>query len=316
MDFRRLDMNLILVFGVLYAQRSVTVAARELGMSQPTISAALNKMRIFFKDELFVRRAGSMQPTPFADSIADPVSRILETIRNELLQEKSFDPATTDRVFSVSMSDIGELVWLPTLLRVLRDEAPNASIRCVSLRPTELKDAMANGSLDLAVGYFPDLSEASFFQQKLFDHPFACIVRRDHPRIGDAISAEQFLEAEHAIVAAEGRSQEIFEKRMLDLGLKRRVLLRSPHYMSLPVQIAHSDMVSVVPRAVAQLAVQTANVKALEPPFEIPAIELKQFWHRRVNSDLAIIWFRGQVARHFLNRDPTSDPLSPLFGQV
>lgn len=316
MNFQRLDLNLMLVFEVLYAQRSVTLAARVLGMSQPTISVALNKMRMFFKDELFVRQAGSMQPTPFADSIADPIGRILQTIRSELLQERSFDPATTDRVFSVSMSDIGELVWLPALLRVLREQAPNTSIRCLSLKPNELKEAMANGSLDLAVGYFPDLSEASFFQQKLFDHPFACIVRRDHPRIGETISAEQFLEAEHAIVAAEGRSQEIFEKRMLDLGLRRRVLLRSPHYMSLPVLIAHSDMVSVVPRAVAQLAVQTANVKALEPPFYIPPIELKQFWHRRVNGDLAVIWFRGQVARHFLNRDPTSDPASALFGPV
>lgn len=313
MNFRQLDLNLLLVLEALYADRSVTLAAQRLGMSQPTISNSLNKLREFFKDDLFIRQKGTMQPTPFADDIADPVNRIIATIRNEVLREKSFDPEKSDRVFSVSMSDIGELVWLPTLLKMLRQEAPGASIRCSSMRPKELKEAMASGAVDLAVGYFPDLSEAAFYQQKLFDHPFSCIVRRDHPFIGDTISAEQFLQAEHAVVTAEGRSQEIFERRMHDLHLQRRVLLRSPHYMSLPVQIAHSDMVSVVPRAVAQLAVQTANVKALKPPFEIPPIELKQFWHQRVNNDLAVMWFRGQIARHFLNRDPTSDPASPVF---
>lgn len=313
MDFRKLDLNLIVVFDALYVERSVTDAARRLGTSQPTVSASLAKLRIVFKDELFVRQAGTMQPTHFADSIAEPVSRILETVRNELLQEKSFKPETTDRVFSVSMSDIGELVWLPALLAMLTRHAPNASVKSTSLRPSELKEAMANGAIDLAVGYFPDLSEAAFFQQKLFDHPFSLIVRKDHPAIGDTVTVEQFLDAEHAIVAAEGRSQEIFERRMLDLGLQRRILLRSPHYMSLPVQIAHSDMVSVVPRAVAQLAVQTANVRALAPPFDIPAIELKQFWHRRANSDLAVVWLRNQIARLFMNKDPTSDPTSPVF---
>ncbi|MBB5539149.1 LysR family transcriptional regulator [Rhizobium giardinii] len=316
MDFRQLDLNLLLVFEALYDERGVTLTAQRLKISQPTVSFSLNKLREFFKDELFVRHRGTMQPTAFAETLADPVRRIIDMIRSELMQEQTFDPAGTERVFSLTMSDIGELVFLPKLLKALRALAPRASIRCVSMRPGELKEAMANGLVDLALGYFPDLSDSAFYQQSLFDHPFSCIVRKDHPLIGDTLTLQLFLAAEHAVVVAEGRSQEIFERRMQDMGLQRRVLLRSPHFMSLPFQIANSDMISVVPRAVGQLAVRSANVKAFQPPLDIPAIELKQFWHRRVNNDLAVVWMRNLVAKLYLNRDPTSDLQSPVFGDA
>jgi len=257
-----------------------------------------------------------MRPTAYAVSMAVPVRRVLDMIRSEILREQSFDPLKTERVFSLSMSDIGELILLPRILDALREEAPRASVRCISMRPGELKEAMADGTVDLAVGYFPDLSEASHYQQKLFIHPFCCVVRRDHPTIGGSLTLDQFLAAEHAVVAAEGRSQEIFERLMLDLGLQRRVLLRSPHFMSLPFLIANSDMISIVPRAVGQLAARTAQVRAIQPPIDIPAIELKQFWHRRANNDLPVTWIRNLITRLFLNRDPSADSASPLFGKT
>ena len=255
-----------------------------------------------------------MQPTPFAEQIREPVMRILDIVVSEIIQERDFDPRSAVRRFTISTSDIGELVFLPTLLKTFAREAPSATLRCLTLQPSELEEAMANGTVDLALGYFPDLGGHAFLQQKLFEHRFACLVRRDHPLIGDALSLEQFLASDHAVVAQKGRSQEIFEQRMRELGLERRVLLQSPHFMSAPLLVASSDMITTVPRAVARAYSRMTPLKIIEPPIEIPPIELKQFWHRRFQNDPAVQWLRTTIARLFLRNDPSERDNDSIFG--
>ncbi len=173
---------------------------------------------------------------------------------------------------------------------------------------------MANGVIDIALGYFPDLVGAGFYQQSLFKHPFTCLVRRDHPVIGENMTLEQFLAAGHAVVAQEGRSQEIFEARMAELGLERRIMLRSSHFMTVPLLVATTDMITTVPRAVGSSYARHANLRLVPPPIAIPPIELKQFWHIRFHNDPGVVWLRGLVAKLFLNRDPSANPQSPIFG--
>jgi DNA-binding transcriptional LysR family regulator len=314
MNYREIDLNLLLILDAMYDAGSTTQAAERLKISQPTVSFSLGKLREVFRDELFVRHGLTMQPTPLAESIRDPVRRVLETVRLEILHERAFDPANAEREFTVSASDVGELVFLPLLLERLRSASPKSTMRCLSMPPAELREEMTTGGVDLAIGYFPDLTAAGFFQQKLFDHAFACLVRADHPSIGECINMEQFLAADHVVVMQEGRSQEIAERRIAELGLVRRVILRSPHFMSVPHLVATTDVISIVPRAVGRAFLRSGRLKLLEPPFQIPRIELKQHWHRRVHTDPGIVWLRGILAKLYLNRDPSENDDSPLFG--
>ena len=114
-------------------------------------------------------------------SIREPVRRVIETVRFDILRERAFDPASAERTFSLSASDIGELVFLPRLLEQLTVSAPKLNLRSLTMPPAELREAMTTGGVDLAIGYFPDLTGAGFFQQKLFEHAFTCLVRADHP---------------------------------------------------------------------------------------------------------------------------------------
>jgi DNA-binding transcriptional LysR family regulator len=310
---RQLDLNLLLVLHALFEERSVTAVARRLQVSQPTVSLSLSKLRDFFHDELFVRHGGKMQPTPFVEMIYESVRTIIETINKEVLREHDFDPLVTDRTFSLSTSDLGELVFLPKILEALRVAAPRACVRCLAMPPVELQAAMANGAVDLALGYFPDLIGAGFYQQKLFEHSFTCLVRRDHPTIDHDMTLDQFLAADHAVVAPEGRSQEIFERRMSELNLERRIALRSPHITTVPLLVATSDLITVVPRAVGDLYARFACLKLVDPPISIPPIEIKQFWHRRVHNDPGVVWVRKLVAQLFLHQDSSADPNSPIF---
>jgi DNA-binding transcriptional LysR family regulator len=314
MNYREIDLNLLLILDAMYDAGSTTLVAERLKISQPTVSFSLGKLRDVFGDELFVRHGASMQPTPLAEAIREPVRRVVETVRFDILRERAFDPASVDRTFSLSASDIGELVFLPLLLERLRISAPKLNLRSLAMPPAELREAMTTGGVDLAIGYFPDLTGAGFFQQKLFEHAFTCLVRADHPTIGDSISMEQFLKADHVVVMQEGRSQEIAERKMAEMGLDRHVVLRSPHFMSVPHLVATSNLISIVPRAVGRAFMHTGRLKLLEPPFKIPHIELKQFWHRRVHTDPGVLWLRSLVAKLYLNRDPSEMDDSPIFG--
>lgn len=314
MDYRRLDLNLLVVLDALLGERGVHATARRLNMSQPNVSFALGKLRQFFQDQLLVRIGNSMHPTPMGDRLREPVRRILEMVDADLLGLPVFDPLNAERCFSISTSDIGELVFLPTLLEVLKERAPRATLRSHSMPPHELERAMSDGVVDMALGYFPDLQGSNFLCQTLFEHPFSCIVRKDHPDVGDALSLEQFLGLGHILVSQKGRSQELVEIRMHQLGLSRRIQLQSPHFMSVPLLVAGSDLISTVPHAVAAIFATMAPLKLLPPPFETPLISLQQFWHRRVDRDPAIVWFRSLVAELFLGRDP-SMPAGRAIGQ-
>ena len=218
MDIRRLDLNLLVMLGTLFELGQVSATARRLKISQPAVSTGLAKLRGFFGDDLFVRTGSGMTPTPFALALVDPIRRIMETVNQEIMQKPAFDPAMSNRRFTFSTSDIGELVFLPSIMERLRKEAPGTTVRCLPVEHAELEKAMEDGKVDIAIGYFPDLSGPAIRQQHLFHHPFACLVRADHPTIGDELTLEQFLAADHLVVSQEGRSQEIFERNLSEQG--------------------------------------------------------------------------------------------------
>src|SRR5439155_3014595 len=229
--------------------------------SQPALSFALAKVRRFFDDPLFVRTANGMEPTPLALQMAEPVRQVLELVRSDLLRRASFDPRATERTFTLSLSDAGEMVFLPRLLKALRREAPKARVSSVQLPPKKLEQAMEAGEVDLAVGYFPDLTKAGFYQQRLFAQPFVCIMRADHPTIRKKLTLREFLHADHAVVRPEGRSEEVFERALEARGLTREVVLSIPHFMSVPFIIMESDLIVTVPLGVAQSFARMANLK-------------------------------------------------------
>lgn len=285
MDYRRFDLNLLVVLDTLLEERGVNATARRLGMSQPNVSFALTKLRARFGDALLVRAGNAMQPTALAEGLRDPLRRMLNLLEGEILAERDFDPARAHRRFVISTSDIGELVFLPRLMMELALHAPGVTLESRSMTPAELERAMADGEVDLALGYFPDLRGGNFLTQKLFDHPFTCIARRDHPKALPGWSLETFLSLGHIVVAQRGRSQELFEANLAGQGHVRRIQLQSPHFMSVPLLVAGSDLVSTVPAAVGAIFATMAPLRLIDPPLPSPMISIQQFWHRRVHDD-------------------------------
>jgi DNA-binding transcriptional LysR family regulator len=289
----KLDLNLLAILVALAEHRSVSGAARHLGMSQPAVSAALSRLRVSLGDPLFVRTARGMEATPRALTLLPPTRAALAIVDHEIVSPQGFDPATSDRKITLALSDIGEMVFLPKILKRLQAEAPGMTVRSVTLPVAQLERGLELGEVDLAVGYFPDLKGNNFFQQRLFSHGFVCLLRSAHPIKADKLTSKQFMSLGHAVVNAEGRSQEVFERFLQRRGIRRRVVLNTPHFMSLPAIISQSDLVATVPLAVGVWFSSTARIRMARPPFAVPKFDLRQHWHRRVNNDPQSRWLRA-----------------------
>jgi DNA-binding transcriptional LysR family regulator len=297
---RKLDLNLLLIVFALYDELSVSRAAQALGMSQPAVSMALRKLRTTFNDPLFIRAPSGVTPTPRAHALVRAARPLVERLQQDLLAEERFDPQASTRTISISLSDVGELVFLPKLLERFRARAPQCAIRSVSIPPAQLAHGLEDGEIDLAVGYFPDLTKHDFLQQRLFTHHFACLMRAGHPRLAKRLSLEDFLAMEHAVVHAEGRTQELFERFLERKRIRRKVVLHTPHFLSIPIVIARSELVATVPHALAiYCARMSHDLVFAMPPFDIAGFDVNQHWHRKFDNDPRSRWLREQVASLF-----------------
>ena len=160
-------------------------------------------------------------------------------------------------------------------------------------------ESLESGAAELAIGYFPDLRKAGFYQQRLFETRLTCIVRRDHPTIGRRLTLKQYLAASHALVRPEGR-EHVFDQFLQKRGFKRNVVLEISHYMSLLPIIETSDLVATVPQDLAEICARHADIRIVPAPIDSPAIEVHQYWHARFHQDAANVWLRGVIRKLFM----------------
>lgn len=299
MDIRTVDLNLLLAFDAMLEHRNVTRAGEAIGLSQPAMSAAVARLRGLFDDPLFVKVGAFMQPTARAQALAEPVRRVVQTIRSEILLPGGFAPAESERTFTLLTPDIGEMLFVPPLLTRLAERAPGVRLNVISRPRTAAAEALSSGAADLAIGYFPDLKGAGFFQQKLFENRHVCVVSQRHPLAGQAaLSLADYLAMRHVVVHPDGR-EHVYEQHLAREGVRREVVLELSHFMSLLPVIEASDLVATVPMDLAEICRRYAQVQVFDCPLTAPAIPVHQFWHRRAHKDDASTWLRTQVAELF-----------------
>lgn len=298
-NFRRLDLNLLVILGSMFRERSVTAVAAQLGVSQPTVSQSLGKLREFFGDELFVRGREGMLPTAFAATLREPVNEILTTLEKSVFPPVRFDPLTSRRVFTICTSDTGELCFLPSLMRAFEERGPEISLRTVTLNPADLREAFGAGRVDIALGNFPDLDHKVMGTDELTTDNLVCIARKNHPAAREPFTLEAFARCEHAIVAARSRVQRLYEATLERQGLELRVKLRPEHFLSLSFILEASDLIATVPLSVARAFARGGAIEIFTPPINIEPIKVAQHWHRRREADPEIQWLRNLIHELF-----------------
>ena len=306
-DLHDIDLNLLTVFAQIYQDRKVSVAADNLGLSQPTISNALGRLRRLLDDEVFLRTARGMQPTPLADQLAVPIANALTAIREALARQLVFDATTSMRQFTMAMTDIGEFHFLPRLMKSLELAAPGVSISTLRNTAVNLKFAMESGQVDLALGHLPDLT-TDFHRRKLFSQRYVCLFRKGHAMDCKAPSLDAFSLAEHAVVISAGTGHGRADELIEDAGIKRRIRLRVPHFVALADILESSDLIATVPEAFAIRSVKHFSLTYVPHPIDLPPIEIGLFWHARYHRDPANRWLRDELVSHFRGAESSREP--------
>ena len=299
MELADVDLNLLVVFHRLLQTRQVSRAAQELQLSQPAVSNALRRLRQLLGDELFVRTPTGMRPTPYAEQLAAPVAQALEALHAALNVRASFDPSTSTRRFTLALTDVGEIYFLPVLMDALAREAPGVKLLCVPVGTPTLRDDMASGRVDLALGLLPQL-QAGFYQQALFRQRYVALMNATHPLARHStLSAVAYQRAAHVRVVAEGTGHGRVEDALAQLGLQRDIQLTVPHYVALGHVLASTQLVATVPERFADRAAAPFGLVARPLRLRLPDSTICQLWHEHQHRDPGHQWLRTQVAQLF-----------------
>jgi DNA-binding transcriptional LysR family regulator len=302
----RFDLELLLVFDEIYKTRNVTRAAGNLGLPQSTVSIGLAKLREHFNDRLFSRTAKGMEPTPRAENAIADVRRSIQALQHALAEQPVFDPANSQREFRICMTDISEVVLLPQLLNHLRKVGTGIRLDVSKISPDSPAE-LADGTVDLAVGFMPHL-EAGFYQQTLFNQHFTCLVSADHPRIGKTTLRLDALQREaHVVVRTSGTGHAIVDKVLAQEAVQRKVALQLPSFLGVARIVAETEMIAIVPHRYGAVMAGREHIRMLPVPVKLPSFSVKQHWHERYHADASNRWLRQVMAQLFSERKGKTD---------
>jgi DNA-binding transcriptional LysR family regulator len=291
------EPRLLQLFDVLYGTRSVTQSAEQLGLSQPTVSIWLSRLRRELRDPLFVRTAAGMQPTPRADALIGPAREALESLRRLSAWEATFVPATAQRRFRICMTDASHITLLPQVLAHVRAAAPHVRLEALRM-DVHVGEALATGDADLAVGYAPWL-ESGIYQQTLFPQDWVCLANGAHPRVATSLTLQAYRDEAHVAVAA-GTGYQLLEGALRARGIRRRVLLELPGFLGLPAIVSTTDLIVTLPRHIGETLAKIGGLAVHDCPLPVPTFLVKQHWHARYHHDAANRWLRGILASLFM----------------
>ncbi len=292
----QLDLNLLVVLESLLIERSVTGAARKLGVTQSAVSHRLKALREQLGDPLFVSDREGLVPTDVAIAMTEPLQAALASVRSAVRLAKPFSPQSSSRRFALASSDYGELLLLCTLLAHVGQAAPSITFDMAN-RDEHYAAKLTSGALDLAfLGGPPDGD--SLMQLKVLEEPFVVLARNDHPQIRKRLTMKAYLRCQHILVAPSGRPGGIVDSLLAKQGLKRNVVVRLANFMPAPFLAAQSDLLVTVPAALALRVIDQLPLSWYRPPLAIEKTVVRMVWHPRAQADPGHAWLRSLVSSH------------------
>lgn len=294
-NLARLDLGLLVLFEALAAERNVTRAASKVGMTQPSASKGLNRLRDLFQDELYVRTSRGIRPTPRALELEAPVRQALLAVRNAVAKPTPFNPGEASGVIRVAMSDAAEFVLLPNLIRRLAKEAPGIDLRARPLDKETAFEALDTGKLDGLVGVFGKLPKR-YDRRALWNERFACVLRGHSSEKPERLTLKSYARKPHVLVSLRDDANGYVDDVLARHGLTRRVLATVGRFMIVPYVIEATDCIATLPSRMAHRVVQGTQCVVVETPFKMQPWQEALIWHRGTERTPLQVWFRRFVA--------------------
>jgi DNA-binding transcriptional LysR family regulator len=297
MNISGIDLNLLLAFEALMDERNVGRAAKRVGLSQPAFSNAIARLRARLGDSLFVRTAQGMIPTSRAERLAGPVRSALAQLRETFEAPYSFDPSVSAQRFRVGLSDDVELRLVPLFARAMLSGQLQMQTRRLDWLFTVPEVELRNGTLDLAIGYFPDARYLApgLLMDSLSQENNVVIARRGHRMWKGKLTVDKFTELDHAAVIYRNQVWGLIDNELASRGLRRRLRLALPHCLSVLHAVASNDLVACIQESVVERYGKGLNLTSCPEPLGLPPFVLRMVWHRQRDNDPSHLWLRELI---------------------
>jgi DNA-binding transcriptional LysR family regulator len=297
------DLNLLRVLDALLQDPSTVRAARRLGLSQPAVSAALGRLRAAMGDDLFFRRGQGLAPTQFALSLQAPLRATLAEIEGLIQGPQAFDPAVSETRFRISGSDFFAEMLMPQLADLFQAEAPLMRVHLVDLVSDTFVENLDSYEIDLALIPERDLPDW-IASQPVFQSHYSVIARRGHPQLkqaclkpGDVVPLDLYCDLGHVLFSPEGKNQAAGDYALAQVGRQRRVIMTMPIFSGVYRAVAGSDLIALLPSALAAQVADSAGLEIYRAPMPIPEVQLLMIWNRRYSTSPPHVWLRAQIAK-------------------
>jgi DNA-binding transcriptional LysR family regulator len=289
------DLNLIRTFVAIYETRSVSAAAKRLNITQPSVSYSLNRLRDLLHDPLFTRTRDGMVPTFNATQLFGSFKSALDSIKAAISSTHRFHPGRSTRCFRLALSDLGELHFLPLLVRELQQIAPSVGLEIVEIDSERIAEWLQTRTVDAVVGPLKFVG-GQVRKRTLFTESYSCLVSASHPTLGDSLSLAEFMAADHAVVAAHTGHRHVADV-LSEMGLTRKIRLRVPHFTSLVAVISSTDLLMTLPTRAANAFASDGRMRVLPLPFSVPSVEVSLYWSPNAQDASAQQWLGDTIAR-------------------
>jgi DNA-binding transcriptional LysR family regulator len=311
-DLRLFDLNLLIAFDALMAERNVTRAAQRVGIGQPAMSYSLARLRELFGDELFIRTSGAMQPTNRAVELSGPIARVLADIREDVLADRVFRPEVAEVVFRVGATDYAEVVVLPAVFATLLSLAPHARMAISLIDRERVAAKLESGALDLAIAYFPDPNGAQK-KELLFKEEFVCVFDARPCGIIAPIKLKAYLELPHLLMSLRGDMSGCVDRALANIRAERFVFAVTSHFLTIPFLLRGLRAVATIPRRLAENCAAVAGLAVSPLPIAVEGFDVSMLWHARTETDPAHRWFRQLVRKAVLSPSTNAEaqPINP-----
>jgi LysR family nod box-dependent transcriptional activator len=291
MNFRGLDLNLLVAMDALLTERSITRAGERIFLSQSAMSGALSRLRAFFDDELLIQVGQRMVLTPLAEDLVSPVREALLGIEKVVNKDQTFEPRTSSRRFRIMMSDYAAIVLMTRAMPAIQQMAPNVAIELVSNSELALP-SLDRGDIDLLL-IARQYTSKSHPSEELFRDDYTCVVWAENRAVADELPLEQYLAAGH-VVARLGRDQmrSAEEQFIADSGIDRRVEVVVMGFSMMPQFVIGTSRIATLHTRLARHYAQSLPLRLLKPPLDIPPLVEVMQWHQVRTADRGLAWLR------------------------
>lgn len=311
-NLAKLDLNLLHVFEAVYSEASITRAAETLNVTQPAVSNSLARLRDIFGDALFVRAGQGIAPTPLAQSLIHPIRGALIALDRTLALHERFDPLTSERIMTFSMSDFAEAVVLAPLVGEINRIGSRITVRNHFVAERELDSGLASGEIDFAVESHP-LAEPGLGRRLLFRDEFVCVVRKGHPVLGESMTFEHYLELRHLHISNRPRVANLVDGAIGRLKRRREVAVHVEHCLAAQAILAQSDLCLTIPTSFVERFLPADRFEVMPRPFRMPPLQTWLYWHPASENSPAHKWVRSLLDDCFPLESEAAQPSRDHF---